>query len=149
MHLILSDSLSCLLALRAFTPDKPIIQDILKCLNTLECAEKYVKFYWIPSHEGICGTELADAAARRAASAPCTRRFPFPARDHNPAIRSFVQSQRQRAWDEQANKLRAMKPQLKQWPSSLHRNRHDEACFVQKAHRLHVRNSWIHFAWSR
>ena len=120
------------MALRAFTSDNPIIQDILKCLTFLERAGKHVKFCWIPSHVGIRGNELADAAARRAASASCTRRFPLPARDLNPAIGSFVQSQWQRAWDEQPNnKLRAIKPQLKPWPSSLHRNRHDEVCLCR------------------
>ena len=132
MHLILSDSLSSLLALRAFTPDNPLIQDILKRLTSLGRAGKYVKFCWIPSHVGIHGNELADAAARRAASAPCTRRFPLPARDLNPAISSFVQSQWQREWGVQANnKLTAIKPQLKPWPSSLHRNRRDEVCLCR------------------
>ena len=75
---------------------------------------------------------MADAAARPAASAPCTRRFPLPTRDLNPAIGSFVQSQWQRAWDEQpSNELRAIKPQLKPWPSSLHKNRHNEACLCR------------------
>ena len=32
-----------------------------------------MQFCWIPSHVGIRGNEIADAAARRAASLPCTR----------------------------------------------------------------------------
>ena len=39
----------------------------------------------MPGHVGIAGNELADAAARRAASVPCTRRLPLPARDLCPS----------------------------------------------------------------
>ena len=84
LHLILSDSLSSLLALRSFYPCNPLIQDILTRLTSLDRAGKTVKFCWIPSHVGIAGNELADAAARRAAGAPCTRHLPLPARDFYP-----------------------------------------------------------------
>ena len=131
-HLILSDSLSSLLAIREFYPDNPLIQDILKCLTALELSGKSIKFCWIPSHVGIPGNEMADAAARRAASAPCTRRFPLPARDFYPAVRSFALSRWQRMWDTQcSNKLRDIKPTLKLWPSSFRRNRLDEVALCR------------------
>ena len=126
-HLILTDSLSSLLALRAFNPDSPLIQDILKCLTSLERAGKAIKFCWIPSHVGISGNELADNAAKRAASAPCTRRLPLPARDFYPAVKDFALSQWQRTWEEQGtNKLLKIKPSLALWPSSSRGNRRDE-----------------------
>ena len=86
------------------------MQDILALLTTLHRARKLVKFCWIPSHVGITGNELADAAARRAASAPCTRRFPLPARDFYPAVSSFAKAQWQRGWDKlRESKLRQLK----------------------------------------
>ena len=81
---------------------------------------------------GITGNELADAAAGRAASAPCTRRFPLPARDLFPAVSRFVHSQWQEAWDAQvSNKLRAIKPALRRWESSSRRRRKEEVALCR------------------
>ena len=114
LHLILSDSLSSLLALRAFNHVNPLIQDILRRLTSLERDGKSIRFCWIPSHVGVSGNEHADAAARRAAAAPCTRRLPLPARDFYPAVKSFTLSQWQLMWEAQSNnKLRELKPILK------------------------------------
>ena len=141
LHLILTDSLSSLLALRAFYPCNPLIQDVLSRLTALDQGGKTVKFCWIPSHVGIAGNELADSAARRAASVPCTRRLPLPARDFYPAIGSYVLSQWQRSWDTLAgNKLRELKPTLRAWPSSLCRRRRDEVT-MQTAYRSYVRHA--------
>ena len=108
-------------------PKQPLIQDVLTRPTSLDRAGKDVQFCWIPSHVGIAGNELADTAARRAASAPCTRRLPMPARDFYPAVSSFILSQWQQAWEAQAhNKLRELKPTLKPWPSSSRKNRHEE-----------------------
>ena len=126
LHLILSDSLSSLLALRSFNPSDPLVQDILTRLTSLDRAGKYIQFCWIPSHVGITGNELADAAAKRAACAPCTRRLPLPARDYYPAVKVFAQSQWQEEWESQPSKLRELKPILKPWGSSLRRNRQEE-----------------------
>ena len=126
-HVILTDSLSGLLALRTLYPSHPLVQDILALLTTLHRARKLVKFCWIPSHVGITGNELADAAARRAASAPCTRRFPLPARDFYPAVSSFAKAQWQRGWDKlRESKLRQLKPTIEPWLSAFRRNRLEE-----------------------
>ena len=126
LHLILTDSLSSLLALGRFNPIDPLVQDILTRLASLDRAGKSVQFCWIPSHVGIRGNELADAAARRAASAPCTRRLPLPARDFCPAVNVFVQSRWQEEWEAQPSKLRQIKPTLKPWRSSFRRSRQEE-----------------------
>ena len=136
-YLILTDSLSSLLALRGFYPKHPIIQDILNRLTSLDQAGKVVRFCWIPSHVGIHGNERADAAARRAASAPCVRRLPLPARDFYPACRTFMQSEWQHAWDAQRqNKLREVKPTLEAWTSSARSARLEEVtlCRIRIGH---------------
>ena len=127
LHLILSDSLSSLLAIRAFNPTNPLVQDILSLLTSLNRAGKTVNFCWIPSHVGIAGNELADAAARRAASVACTRRLPLPAQDYYPKINTFLRSQWQRGWSAlTSNKLKELKPSLRPWPSSSRRSRGEE-----------------------
>ena len=126
-HLILTDSLSSLLALRSFYPKHPFAQDILSRLKSLQQAGKSVQFCWIPSHVGIAGNELADAAARRAASVPCTRRLPLPARDFYPAASRLVHSLWQNLWDTRpSNKLRNIKPVLEPWLSSSRSSRRQE-----------------------
>ena len=127
LHLILTDSMSSLLALRSFNPSDPLVQDVLTRLTSIERDGKAVQFCWIPSHVGVTGNELADAAARRAASAPHTRRLPLPARDFYPAVKAFVHCQWQQHWDGQcSNKLKEIKSDLKPWRSSLRRNRREE-----------------------
>ena len=126
-HAILTDSLSSLLALRAFHPSNPLVQDILSLLTSLDHAGISVSFCWIPSHVGIAGNEQADAAARRAATRPCTRRFPLPAGDLFPSVATFLRCQWQRKWDAQTNnKLKEVKPVLGHWPSSSRKSRREE-----------------------
>ena len=78
----------------AFWPSRfclrhPIINTILVRLTyILFRPEKTVQFCWIAGHVCAAGDELADAAARRAASAPCSRRRPFPTRDFCLAVRA-------------------------------------------------------------
>ena len=131
-YLILSDSLSSLLAIRRFNPDNPIVQDILSRLTSVEQSGKTIKFCWIPSHVGITGNELADAAARRAAAAPCLRRLPLPARDFYPAIQTFTMSSWQAEWHLQGSgKLRSVKPTLEPWQSCFQSNRHQEVALCR------------------
>ena len=137
LHLILTDSLSSLLALRSFYPSHPILQDILARLSAMNQTGKSVQFCWIPSHVGIAGNESADAAARRAASAPHTRRLPLPARDFYPAASLFVRSEWQRSWSAlPRNKLTELKPNLEPWQSSSRRSRREEVilCRLRVGH---------------
>ena len=137
LHLILTDSLSSLLALKSFYPTNPILQEILVRLSTLNQAGKSVQFCWIPSHVGIAGNESADAAARRAASAPHTRRLPLPARDFYPAASLLVRSEWQSSWSAlPRNKLRELKPTLEPWQSSSRRSRREEVilCRLRVGH---------------
>jgi ribonuclease HI len=61
--LIISDSLSALLALKNPYPKNEIIQSIQEKLSN---SGKKIEFLWVPSHIGISGNELADKAANEA-----------------------------------------------------------------------------------
>jgi len=138
-HVVVSDSLSSLIALRAFNPSDPLVKDIALKLTSLAEEGKEVSFCWIPSHVGIAGNELADAAARRAADRPCTRSVPVPARDYRQSISAYLRAAWQSRWDtEQQNKLRQIKPRLGSWPSSCRRARREEValCRLRVGHTL-------------
>ena len=114
--------------MRSFNPTHPLIQDILARFTSLSSCGKSVKFCWIPSHAGIVGNELADAAAKQAASAPPMRRLLLRARNFYPVVSVFMNTKWQRKWDsETRNKLRIIKPTLKSWRSSSRRSRQEEA----------------------
>ena len=126
-HLILSDSLSCLLALRTIYPSNPLVLEVLERVTALGREGKRVSFCWIPSHIDIRGNEMADSSAKRAARRPCTRRFPLPASDHLPVVASFIGRRWQEAWAQsQGNKLFALKNRVSRWRSSARRCRREE-----------------------
>ena len=77
-----------------------------------------VQLCWIPSHVGIAGKELVDAAAKRAALDPSTRRLPLPAHDFYPAISLFLHAQWQRKWVVETRKnLKKLKSIIRPWLS--------------------------------
>lgn len=59
-------------------PSQYYVQDILTRLTSRDHARKLIQFCLIPSHVSITGNDLADAAGRRAACAPCTGHLPLP-----------------------------------------------------------------------
>ena len=136
-YLVLSDSLSCLQAVKALYPSNPLVQEVLQRLTTLAGSGKQVTLCWIPSHVGIMGNELADAAAKRAAARPCSRRFPLPARDFFSTVTAFLTARWQELWNEhQRSKLYAIKPKLSSWQSSSCRYRREEVirCRLRTGH---------------
>ena len=126
-HLILSDSLSCVLSIGAFNPPDQLVQDIAQKLSSLQHCGKDITICWIPSHTGVSGNDKADAAAKRAAEQPVRRSFPLPARDLYQHISQFIKAKWQSDWsDRTENKLREIKPLLGRWTSSGRKSRREE-----------------------
>jgi len=125
-YVIFSDSLSSILALSAFNPSHPFIQDILVLLTSLDRAGKSIVFCWIPAHVGIAGNEKADQAAKRATQAACTRSLPLPATELFPACKEYMCRKWQCEWDEVTSKLKDLKPRLAQWHSVSRKSRVEE-----------------------
>ena len=136
-HLILADSLSSLLAIRSFYPSHPLVREIVQRLTVLAQTGKQITLCWIPSHVGINGNELADAAAKRAAQRTCTHGLPLPVRDFYPTISSLVRKNWQEAWEQsRGNKLFALKPKISPWHSSSRKSRREEVvlCRLRTGH---------------
>ncbi|CAH2020685.1 unnamed protein product [Acanthoscelides obtectus] len=79
---IVSDSLSVISSTgNNFTKDERISR-ILNLTSSLENDHKKVRFIWVPSHVNIIGNELADAAAKQAATMPPDEGIPTPLSDY-------------------------------------------------------------------
>ena len=74
-YVILSDSLSSLLAQTSFYPSDPFLVDILTRPTAIHRRGKSVRLFWIPSHVGVSGNERSDSAAKWVARRPQTRVF--------------------------------------------------------------------------
>ncbi|XP_073999915.1 ribonuclease H1-like [Rhodnius prolixus] len=66
--LVLTDSLSAIMALRDQFSTDPMVINIFKILFELRARGQGVTFVWVPGHIGVSGNERADQAAKQAAS---------------------------------------------------------------------------------
>ena len=137
-YTVFTDSLSSLFAMRDFNTLNPVLQDILVLLTSLDRTGKSVTLCWIPSHVGILGNERADAAAKRASQGESARFMPLPAKDLLPVCSSHVRLKWQEDWESTGSKLKAIKPRLAQWPSSMRTSRREEVqlCRLRIGHTL-------------
>lgn len=125
--LICSDSLSSLHSLKNFhaRSQHPIAKSIVSILLR---ATSRVVFVWVPGHRGISGNELADLAAKEAATCFPAPLISVPSLD----FANFVKSSIQRKWDEtwqslpSSNKLRSIRASPLPWTTSQRRNRKEE-----------------------
>nr|CAI5864975.1 unnamed protein product [Callosobruchus analis] len=113
---IVSDSLSALTSLRNASLNDPLVQMILAALKVLEGNKKNVFFVWVPGHCGVPGNELADRAARQAAtpSAPhYTVNVPLiKVADQKRYINHSICSAWQNSWDGLSTQLTEIKPSV-------------------------------------
>ncbi|KAG1653063.1 RNA-directed DNA polymerase from mobile element jockey [Nymphon striatum] len=124
-YIILSDSLSCLMALDNMKYSHPTICEILLKLHTLS-SSNHVIFCWLPSHVGISGNEKADFAAKSALSLPVDHQF-ISYHDFYMYILKHILSIWQSKWDgEINNKLHAIKPKLGEWALACRKSRKED-----------------------
>ena len=139
LHVVFTDSLSSLLALRDFNKFHPFLQDILVLLTNLHRRGKSVSFCWIPSHFGIAGNERADQAAKRASRLRNSRFLPLPASDFFAVCSASLRRKWQEEWENSgSSKLRVIKPVLMPWSSSFRASRREEVqlCRLRIGHTL-------------
>jgi hypothetical protein len=107
-------SLSSLQSLCGYSPDHPIVIELLIQLFHRLRAGKSVVFCWIPGHSGLPGNEAADAAAKSAAlHGPLASDRAFGS-DVSAFLHRAVISSWQDKWtNTQGNKLRAVKSSVR------------------------------------
>ena len=108
----------------------------------LHARHKQLTFWWVPSHVGIHGNELADRAASHAAThnTICRRHIPdviqlghLPANDFYSQLKQGFFNCWQECWsdDRRGAKLRSIKPLLGKWSSSCRKSRHQEVVLAR------------------
>ncbi|KAL4132769.1 hypothetical protein QTP88_009870 [Uroleucon formosanum] len=126
--LIISDSLSVLLALENPYPKNEIIQSIQEKLSN---SRKKIEFLWGPSHTG---NELADKAANEAIKSPRSiliNRITF--QDALIKINNIIKSHWQESWAKTSNtnKLKEIKTSIDPWKTPPPSSRHKEVVITR------------------
>ena len=117
-YVIHCDSQSALAALEKFIHSSPLVQEVQDWLVLLHSQRHIeVKFCWVPSHVGIRGSELADTAAKQAASSQGSRSLRVPCEDFKPLIRLFCKTKWQDQWSNLNSnfKLKSIRPFVHPW----------------------------------
>ncbi|XP_073988367.1 uncharacterized protein [Rhodnius prolixus] len=110
--LILSDSLSTLMALRDIFSADPMIININNMLHQLRTYGQRVTFAWVPGHIGVSGNEKADQAARSAASNQIQSVIPVRPTDLKAHIKENIIRKWQHQWDYVNEKLKDIEPRV-------------------------------------
>ena len=142
--LILSDSLSSLIAIQERKLDHPFLIDFFEWHTKVFNEGKQVELAWIPSHVGIKGNEAADTAAKEALSEelPDNQRTKFA--DLKAGTASYIKQASQAEWEKEGegdkpNKLFQIQPVRSDPLPRSCRNRKEESVLT----RLHIGHTYI------
>ncbi|KAG5862919.1 hypothetical protein JTB14_002289 [Gonioctena quinquepunctata] len=113
--LICSDSLSALQALRDVYSRDPMIKQVLALMDWLRQQNERICLIWIPGHVGLYGNELADQAARNAASMDIPDEIPVRHDDSKVYIKKRIIREWQYDWSSSEAKLKEVKPLVMEW----------------------------------
>lgn len=123
--LILSDSLSSLLALQDLYPKHPIAKMIKTELLRTQQHARTIKFFWIPSHIGISGNEEADKSARLAVTSANSEVVSKCAKsDLKPFYKTSLWKKWEWEWKQSQGKLRLIKDDVLPWTPITENRRH-------------------------
>lgn len=136
--LIISDSYSCIKSIENRNSQNPLITKILDHLHEIIKSKCKLVFVWVPSHIGIAGNTVADAAAKAALNIPNSN-ICVSHSDFKPLISNHIKKCWQKSWDsEPNNKLKKIQPSIE--PFVINRlPRRDEIII----HRLRVGHTYL------
>nr|CAI5829665.1 unnamed protein product [Callosobruchus analis] len=132
--LIVSDSLSALSGLLDRKSRDPLALMCVALLKTLEDLGKSINFIWVPSHSGIPGNDLADAAAKLAASSEHLYVQFVKMCDQKLRFNQILIEKWQNQWNSTDTQLRHLKPKVRPRNSPKNFSRADRV----KIHRLRL-----------
>ena len=141
---IYSDSRSALEALQGYTNKNTLISQVKKQLSKLYSNGSIIELCWIPSHVGIGGNEMADAAAKSALKSP-NLNIKLPAKDLITEIKYIINKKWQNQWNGEpiSNKLKQIKDSVSLWESSNQNNRRVEVILT----RLRIGHTRLTHGW--
>ncbi|CAH2020932.1 unnamed protein product [Acanthoscelides obtectus] len=140
---IVSDSLSVISSIgNNFTKDERISR-ILNLTSSLENDHKKVRFIWVPSHVNIIGNELADAAAKQAATMAPDEGIPTPLSDYVKHLKDTTKQAWQHKWDLYDGHMRSVQTSIEKWtyPKQLNRRQQTVLC------RLRIGHCWLRLSY--
>ena len=140
--LVISDSLSALLALLSRDISHPFLIDIHDTYTQLISKGKKIIFMWIPSHVGIVGNDIVDRAAKNALGLKLPR-VPFQMVPHTD-FRKYISKYCSKLWQQEwsvltKNKLHKVCPDLCDPLPSQVQNRKQESVLS----RLHIGHTYL------
>ena len=137
--LILSDSLSSLMAIQERKLDHPYLVDFFEQLSYLCKEDKDIVLAWVPSHVNIRGNEAADKAAKEALTEELPEHLKTKFSDLRAGALSYIKGEWQAEWDKKVgNKLHRIQPDRSATLPRSCRNRKEESVLS----RLHIGHTY-------
>ncbi|VEN48168.1 unnamed protein product [Callosobruchus maculatus] len=136
---IISDSLSAMTGLLARRSKDPLALMSIALLKTLQDLGKSIKFIWIPSHSGIPGNDLADTAAKLAASSETLDVQFIKTCDQKLYLNQMLIDKWQNEWNSTETQLRYLKPKVRPRYTPKNLSRMDRV----KVHRLRLGHTFM------
>lgn len=129
---IFTDSRSTLSAISQLKPKNKLVQRIQFKLHNLILSGYVIELCWIPAHVGIYGNETADQAAKEACSNIIIDES-LPISDWATAAKRMIFQDWQVSWENQpqTNKLRTIKHNVYNWPTSNQNSRFIEVILTR------------------
>ena len=147
-YTIFSDSRSALMALKSDVTRSPIVDEIKQLICKADDKDINIELCWVPGHANVEGNEKADKAAKEAANRlPEATHRAIPHTDMRRPLREAVMSRWHRKWNalgHEGRKLREIKTDVKQWPSSFIKNRRKETVLARlRLGHTHITHAYL------
>ena len=136
---VCSDSRSSLAAIEHRNSTHPIVSQIQSHIIQLRTRQKQFKLCWVPRHVGLSGNEQDDSATKEIITSGEVEVSGLPHKNYYPIIKSKIKQMWKHNWSETtSNKLREIREDISEWPSSQQRDRRTEIslCRLRIGHTL-------------